>query len=85
MDRIAWIDSVAEEEAEGALAQAYARERDPRTGKVDHILRVHALHPQTLDDHARLYHTLLHGEGGLTRAEREVIAVVVSSINACHY
>ena len=85
MKRIAWIDTITEEEAEGELGQAYERSRDPLTGKVDHIMRVHALHPQTLDDHLRLYGTLMHGMGDLTRAEREMIAVVVSSINGCHY
>ena len=85
MERIAWIETVPEEEASGELAEAYERERDPKSGEVDHILRVHSLHPRTLDDHARLYHTVMHGPGNLTRGEREMIAVVVSSINACHY
>ena len=85
MDRIAWIDSVEEEDAEGPLAEAYAKERDPRSKRVDHILRIHSLNPPTLDDHANLYHTILHGESGLSRAEREMIGVVVSAINECHY
>ncbi len=83
--RIAWIETVSEEEAEGELADLYARERDRRRGGVDHILRVHSLHPQTLADHARMYHTLMHSPGGLSRAEREMIALVVSAINRCHY
>lgn len=85
MSRDAWIETVPEDEAEGDLAAAYAAERDPRTGRVDHVLKVHSLWPATLDDHARLYHTILHGEGELSRAEREMVGVVVSSINGCHY
>jgi len=85
MERIAWIEAVPEEEATGSLAASFERERNPVTKRVDHILRVHSLHPETLDDHARMYHTLMHGESGLSRAEREMIAVVVSAINDCRY
>lgn len=85
MKRIAWIDTVDEADATGELAEMYARERDPKTKQVDHILRVHSLHPRTLDDHARMYHTIMHAESGVTRIEREILAVVVSTINACHY
>ena len=84
-ERVAWIETVSTDDADGTLAQLYARERDPLTRDVDHILMVHSLHPQSLDDHARLYHTLMHGDSDLTRVERELIAVVVSSINECHY
>ncbi len=84
-DKIAWIRTIDESDATGSLAESYEKERDPGTGRVDHILRVHSLAPDTLDDHARLYHTLMHGESGLSRAEREMIAVVVSTINECHY
>ncbi len=85
MKRIAWIETVAEEDAEGLLSELYAAERDPRSGGVDHILKVHSLHPETLRDHAQLYHTVMHGESGLSRAEREMIGVVVSLVNECHY
>jgi alkylhydroperoxidase family enzyme len=46
---------------------------------------IHSLNPATLRAHADLYHTVMHGESGLNRAEREMIAVVVSAINRCHY
>lgn len=41
--RAAWIEIVPEAEATGELAAAYAAERDPRTGRVDHVLAVHSL------------------------------------------
>lgn len=85
MDRPAWIEVIPEDEAEGLLKDLYDQERDPRTGRVDHILAVHSLHPETLRAHADLYHTVMHGKSGLSRAEREMIAVVVSAINRCHY
>ena len=84
-DTPAWIDTVSESDAEGQLADLYLRERDPKSGRVDHILKVHSLNPPTLDDHARLYHTIMHGDSGLSLAEREMMGVVVSTLNGCEY
>ncbi len=84
-DRLAWIDVIAEAEAAGRLADAYDEYRSPQTGMVDNVLKIHSLHPETMHDHARLYRTLMHGKGGLLRPEREMIGVVVSVANECHY
>ena len=81
----AWIEVIPEAEAEGELAALYAELRSAKTGSVDHILAIHSLHPETMRDHARLYRTLMHGEGDLTRAEREMIGVAVSAVNGCNY
>jgi alkylhydroperoxidase family enzyme len=35
--------------------------------------------------HLALYRTIMYGESGLSRAEREAIAVCVSAANECHY
>lgn len=83
--RQAWIEVVPEEEAEGELAALYDELRSAKTGVVDNVLAIHSLHPETMRDHARLYRTLMHGEGDLTRVEREMIGVVVSTENRCHY
>ncbi len=84
-DRIAWIDSVAEDAAGGLLYELYAAERDKSTGAVDNVLKVHALHPETMRAHIDLYRTVMYGRSGVTRIEREMIGVVVSKINSCHY
>jgi len=81
----AWIEVVPEREARGELAEHYAAERDPNTGRVDHILKLHSLVPASLGDHARLYHTAMHAPGELTLGERELIGLVVSLENDCHY
>lgn len=81
----AWIKVIPEDQASGRLAKLYQQELDSRHGVVDNILKVHSLRPESLADHAAVYHTTMHGQSGLTRAEREMIAVVVSSINECHY
>jgi alkylhydroperoxidase family enzyme len=82
---VAWIETVAEADAEGPLKALYDKARDPRAGVVDNIMKVHSLHPDTLSDHLELYVTTMRKASGVTRAEREMIAVVVSGINACHY
>jgi alkylhydroperoxidase family enzyme len=82
---IAWIEVIAEEAADGYLAELYEQERLPQTNSVDNILKVHSLHPETLRDHASLYRTLMLTRGGLKPAEREMIGVVVSAINECFY
>ena len=82
---IAWIDAIAEADARGELKRAYQRAGDPARDDLDNIMKIHSLHPQSLLDHLHLYKTLMHGEGPLSRAQREMIGVVVSAINRCEY
>ena len=82
---IAWIDTVPEADAGGELKRAYKRAGDPQSGKVDHIMKIHSLSPSSLHAHQRLYKTLMHAESPLSRAQREMIGVVVSAINRCEY
>jgi alkylhydroperoxidase family enzyme len=82
---VAWIHSISEDEADEELAPHYSAERDPHTGRVDHILKVHGLVPASLGDHARLYHTAMHAPGRISLADRELIGLVVSTLNGCRY
>ena len=81
---MAWIRMIRETEAEGELAESYQRYREP-SGRVDNILRIHSLNPPSLERHYQLYRHLMRGPSGLTRVERELIAVAVSQKNDCHY
>ncbi len=81
---MAWIKTVSPAEASGELLDVYNRMRDP-SGKVANILRVHSLNPPALRTHFDFYRTLMFGRSELSRAQREMIAVVVSKRNACHY
>lgn len=83
--RDAWIEVVADSDATGRLRELYDECRDPETGVVDNVMAVHSLRPQTLADHQSLYTTIMHARNELSRAEREMIAVLVSTINECHY
>lgn len=79
-----WIRTVDEDKATGELKTLYAEIREKR-GKLSNILRVHSLNPRALKAHLDLYLSILFDASGLTRAEREAIAVVVSAANGCAY
>jgi uncharacterized peroxidase-related enzyme len=81
---VAWIKMVPPAEASGELLDVYNRMRDP-AGNVANILGVHSLNPPALRTHFDFYRTLMFGRSELSRAQREMIAVVVSKTNACHY
>jgi len=79
-----WIREIEVSEAQGKLAETYAGLIKQR-GKVANILKVHSLNPEAMGDHLDLYMTIMFGKSGLSRAEREAIAVVVSASNECEY
>ena len=85
MSEPAWIGTIRESEADSELADLYEGVRDPASGRLDHILQVHSLHPAGLQAHFELYRAVMRGTATLRGAEREMIALVVSQLNACHY
>lgn len=81
---MAWIQMIEEPEAAGELKSIYDSQR-AQAGAVANILKIHSLAPGTLPAHMALYSAVMHAPGDLPRAQREMIAVVVSSVNTCHY
>ena len=81
---MSWIDEIEVSDAEGKLADMY-KDLVEQRGKVSNILKVHSLNPEAMGNHLDLYMTLMFGRSGLSRAEREAIAVVVSAENECEY
>jgi len=81
---MSWIDEIEVSNADGKLAAMYAELIEKR-GKVSNILKVHSLNPDAMEGHLDLYMTLMFGKSGLSRLEREAIAVVVSAANDCAY
>lgn len=81
---MAWIDMIDEDDAEGRLAELYEKYQEP-WGGMDNIGKIHSLNPKSLDTHFRLYTHLMRGRSPLSRAQREMIALVVSQANDCHY
>jgi len=87
---VTWLRTVPPGEATGRLAKSY-RAAEARTGRVYGILRAMSLAPAVLDASIALYQRIMFapegadGVGGLTRPQRELVAVVVSGTNGCHY
>jgi uncharacterized peroxidase-related enzyme len=71
-------------QATGALKREYD-EAIERAGRVFNIVKSMSLRPGVLRQSMGLYKAIMFGESELTRAERELLAVVVSSANNCHY
>ena len=81
---MAHIEPIRPEDATGLLRREYeAAVR--RAGRIWGIVAIQSHHPEALRDSIRLYGTLMFGESPLTRAQREMIAVVTSKANACDY
>ena len=79
-----WIRTIPEEEAQGRLAEEY-RLAIQRAGRVFGIVRTMSLAPRVLKASMSLYRAVMFAPEGLSRRQREMIAVVVSRENACHY
>jgi alkylhydroperoxidase family enzyme len=56
-----------------------------RAGKVFNIVKSMSLRPAVLHSSIELYKEVMLEPSGLSRAERELLAVVVSRANECHY
>jgi len=49
------------------------------------IIRIAGHNPQAMDHHTRFYMAVQHAKTSLSRHQREMIALLVSGINQCHY
>ncbi len=81
---MAWIDLAAVSAATGLLRAEYDAAM-ARAGRVWQIVKVQSANPLALKQSLALYSTLMRGASPLTRAQRELLAVVVSKANDCHY
>ena len=81
---MAWIQIIDEDEAGGALKAVYD-DMTQRRGKMSNIMRVHSLHPAAMQAHMDLYLKIMFSRSSLRRADRELIATVVSATNGCPY
>jgi len=81
---MAWIKYVEEQKAEGKLKDVYESVKKSR-GKVSNIMKIHSLDPETMNNHLDMYLSIMFNDSSLIREERELIAIVVSSLNNCTY
>lgn len=81
---MAWIETVRPEEAQGDLRHEYEAAIS-RAGKVFNIVRSSSLRPDLTRSWMDLYLVLMHHPGQLSRRQREIIALTVSTVNDCFY
>jgi uncharacterized peroxidase-related enzyme len=67
-----------------ATAKYFAVCQD-KLGMIPNVLRAYAFDIGKLNAFTAMYNDLMLGDSGLTKLEREMIAVVVSSANRCWY
>lgn len=79
------IKVIPDDDWAGALGEIYPAVVDPTYGRVDNIIAVHSLNPRGLAAHQGLYASAMAGTATLRKVERELIALVVSLENHCHY
>ncbi|KPQ22323.1 MAG: putative peroxidase-related enzyme [Rhodobacteraceae bacterium HLUCCA24] len=58
---------------------------EDKLGMVPNVLRAYAFDITKLDAFAAMYNDLMLADSGLSKLEREMIAVVVSAVNRCYY
>jgi uncharacterized peroxidase-related enzyme len=75
---------IEENEASGQLKTEYDA-AVARAGKVFNVVKAMSLNPKVLTASMGLYRAIMFGPSELSRVERELLAVVVSCANDCHY
>lgn len=83
-DEITWLRVPGDDELPEDVAELRVAPLQ-KLGFVPNVLRTMALRPRHLLGWWAYYDELMRGESGLTKAQREMIAVVVSAQNRCHY
>jgi uncharacterized peroxidase-related enzyme len=66
------------------IQELYTKNRE-KPGFVPNVFQAYSLRPQQLRGFIALYDSIMEAESGLTKAEREMIAVAVSAENHCFY
>ncbi|MGE3145339.1 MAG: peroxidase-related enzyme [Pseudorhodoplanes sp.] len=64
---------------------AYFRKCEEKLGFVPNVLKAYAFDMAKLESFVAMYNDLMLGPSGLSKLEREMIAVAVSSHNHCYY
>jgi uncharacterized peroxidase-related enzyme len=76
----AWVATVAPEDAEGRLREAYEWQAQ-RLGEPTEYTRLGSLHPELVYERLRLYKVIDQLESGLTDTEKDAVVYVTSVLN----
>ena len=81
---MARINVIQYDEAEGELKTVYD-DLITKRGQLSEVLKIQSLHPSAIKSHIAFYMDIMFSKTALSRAEKEMIAVVVSVANGCIY
>ena len=81
---MAWIEVISPDEATGQLKQQYDQASD-RAGRIWNIVSIMSQNAAAMKASMEFYMAIMFGDSPLSRAQREMLAVVVSSENQCFY
>ena len=79
-----WIKVIEPADATGELKEEYDAAVE-RAGKVFNIVKGQSLNPAALRASMHMYRATMFGPSDLSRADREMLATVVSWANHCFY
>jgi alkylhydroperoxidase family enzyme len=79
-----YIAEIPPEDATGATKLEYEK-AIRRAGRIWHIVSIMSPNGEAMRESMRLYSTLMFGASPLSRAQREMIAVITSQANECFY
>jgi len=78
------IKVIKHEEATGRLKEIYD-DLVKKRGKLADVHKIQSLRPESIVAHMDLYMEIMFAKSELSRAEREMMAIVVSAANGCEY
>lgn len=79
-----FIEIIEPEDAAGSLKEIYDNLIESR-GKLAMVHKIQSQNPESITAHMDLYMRVMFGKSPLKRAQREMMAVVVSAANKCEY
>lgn len=83
-DKITALDLAPAEDL-SEPTRVYFAKCEEKLGMVPNVLQAYAFDEKKLRAFTDMYNDLMLGQSGLTKLEREMIAVAVSSVNHCYY
>ncbi len=81
---MAFIEYVSYDDGSPELRRLY-REYGGRNCRPASIIRISGVNPHVMESHVGLYRAIVSVDSPLSRHRQEMIAVVVSALNQCHY
>ena len=79
-----YIHQISDDDATGPVKRELDKAYQ-RAGRVWNIVRIMTPNAEVMRASIGFYSAIMHGDSPLSRTQREMLAVVVSKVNECHY